>query len=72
MKKKKKNKLPELKKELEEYERQGVELWLEGFKSSPKEITKAHRIAEQGSYMRDYENNETGEISKIGFDYVEN
>lgn len=29
---------PELKKELEEYERQGIELWLEGLEALPKKL----------------------------------
>lgn len=62
---------PELKKELEEYERQGIELWLEGARSTSEEIANAHLIKEQSSYiMREYENNERGEVSKIHFDHI--
>lgn len=72
MSKNSKEKFPELKRELEEYERQGIELWLEGVKSTSEEVTRAHQLKEQGSYiMREYENNERGEVNKIIFEYVE-
>ena len=59
-----------LKKELKSYQEAGVTLWLDGHPSTPKEIAKAHKIAEDGIYMRDYEENEKGEIAKRKFDFV--
>ena len=52
MKKNKKQK-DDFRKELDAYQAQGISLWLDGEPSSPKEIWKAHKIAEDISYMRD-------------------
>lgn len=52
MKKNKKQK-DDFRKELDAYQAQGIPLWLDGEPSSPKEIWKAHKIAEDISYMRD-------------------
>lgn len=60
-----------LRRELESYQEAGVTLWLDGRPSTPKKIAKAHKIAEDGVYMRDYVENEKGEIEKIKFDFVE-
>lgn len=57
--------------ELETYEKQGVELQLDGQLSTPKSISRACRIAEEGNYMRDYICNEDGDVKKISFDFVE-
>ena len=51
MKKNKKQK-DDFRKELDAYQAQGISLWLDGEPSSPKEIWKAHKIAEDISYMR--------------------
>lgn len=59
-----------LKKELKDYQEAGVTLWLDGHPSTPKEIAKAHKLAENGVYMRDYVENEKGEIAKLKFDFV--
>ena len=59
-----------LKKELRDYQEAGVTLWLDGHPSTPKKIVKAHKLAENGVYMRDYVENETGEIAKLKFDFV--
>lgn len=56
--------------ELEQYQRRGVSLNLEGRPSNPYEIVQAHLIAEECGYMRDYLQNEKGEIQKIDFDKV--
>lgn len=45
-------------------------MWLDGHPSTPKEIAKAHKLAENGVYMRDYVENEKGEIAKLKFDFV--
>lgn len=52
MKNEKKQK-DDFRKELDAYQAQGIPLWLDGEPSSPKEIWKAHKIAEDVSYMRD-------------------
>lgn len=58
--------------ELETYKKQGVALWLDGQPSTPKSITKAHMIAEEGAYMRDYIQNDCGEVESIHFDLIQN
>lgn len=59
-----------LRKELENYKKQGVELRLDGQPSTPKTITQACRIAEDGNYMRDYTCGTTDDIEKIDFVFV--
>ena len=59
-----------LKKELRDYQEAGVTLWLDGHPSTPKKIVKAHKLAENGVYIRDYVENEKGEIAKLKFDFV--
>ena len=51
--------------------KQGVELRLDGQPSTPKSISRACRIAEEGDYMRDYIWNEGGgNLKRISFDFV--
>lgn len=57
-------------KELQTYEKKGISLWLNGNVSNPKEIVKAHMVTENGVYMRDYVQNEKGEIEKLKFDLI--
>ncbi|MCI9546735.1 MAG: hypothetical protein HFH60_08640 [Lachnospiraceae bacterium] len=52
------------------YRQEGISLNLEGYPSNPSEIVHAHLIAEEGGYMRDYVQNEKGEIQKIDFDKI--
>ena len=59
-----------LKKELKSYQEAGVALWLDGQPSTPKKIAKAHKIAEDGVYMRDYVEDEKGERKGIKFDFI--
>ncbi len=61
-----------LQKELEQYEDRGISLFLEGKRSTPKTIAKACQIADGGGYMRDYEEDEKGQIAVVNFDYVPN
>jgi len=70
MKKKKHNKSPEFLCELEEYDQRGISLLLDGKPSNPKAIAKAHRIAEEGTYMRDYIEDESGEVIELSFDLI--
>ena len=58
--------------ELETYRRQGIPLLLNGSPSTPEEIEQACSIAEEGVYMRDYVQNERGEVERLQFDFVEN
>lgn len=62
----------ELLKELEEYDSEGLLLWLDGHLSNPKQITQAHLIQEENTYMRDYISDDKGEITGVGFDKVKN
>ena len=52
------------------YKKRGVTLDLEGCPSRPYEIVRAHLVAERGGYMREYVQDERGEIWKIGFDKI--
>lgn len=70
MKKLQKKELSALRAELESYKRQGVELWLDGQRCTPRTITRAHMIAEAGAYMRDYVHNKDGKVSSIHFHVV--
>ena len=62
--------------ELKGYRDSGTSLYLNGQPSSPKAIIKAHthvlRIAESGTYtyMRDYDENEAGEVKRLSFDLI--
>ncbi len=69
-KKKQEKEMEDLRSELREYRRQGIELLLDGESSTPKEIARACVIAEDGTYMRDY-TGEGGEIRRINFEFVE-
>ena len=69
MKKNKKQK-DDFRKELDAYQAQGISLWLDGEPSSPKEIWKAHKIAEDISYMRDYVPDSYGRLLRLEFDAV--
>lgn len=69
MKKNKKQK-DDFRKELDAYQAQGIPLWLDGEPSSPKEIWKAHKIAEDISYMRDYVPDSYGRLLRLEFDAV--
>lgn len=39
--------------------------------SSPKSIAKACQIAEGGGYMRDYTEDDKGQIARVDFDFIE-
>ena len=58
--------------ELETYRRQGIPLLLNGSPSTPEEIEQACSIAEEGVYMRDYVQNDRGEVERLQFDLVKN
>lgn len=59
-----------LKKELKVYQKNGIQLFMDGKPSTPKDIAKACLIAEGGGYMRDYTEDETGRIARVDFDLI--
>lgn len=58
-----------LQSELMEFQNRMITLTLEGRKSSPEDIIHAYEIAEKGTYMRDYIDND-GIIEQVDFIYV--
>lgn len=59
-----------LKKELKEYRKNGIFLFMDGSPSSPKNIAKACMAAEDGGYMRDYTEDENGRIARVDFNRI--
>ena len=59
-----------IKHELKAYRRQGVGLTLNARQASPKEIAAACTTAEEGSYMREYECDASGRISRLNFQHI--
>lgn len=55
---------------MEQYRSQGVELYLNGEPHSPKYIARACMVAEGGGYMRDYTEDENGQIARVSFDFI--
>ncbi|MCC8028690.1 MAG: hypothetical protein LIO75_02635 [Lachnospiraceae bacterium] len=55
--------------ELQNYEQQGISIWLEGSPSSSADVMKAIRVREGISYMRDYVFH-SGELSEVRFDKI--
>ncbi len=53
--------------ELEEYEKRGIRMSVDGYQASPLQIVKAHMVCEQGSYMRDYILDPQGYIESLAF-----
>lgn len=72
MKKKSKKQKDYFRRELDFYVNEGIPLWLNGTPSTPKEIERAHRIAEDISYMRDYVRDSNGRLTRLEFDPVKN
>lgn len=60
----------DFRKELDSYVREGIPLWLNGLPSSPKKIVKAHRLADESTYMRDYVRDENGRLTRLEFGEV--
>lgn len=56
--------------ELNQYEKRKVYMEMEGLQASPTQIVKAHMLKEEGSYMRDYVLNETGDIVALYFNFL--
>lgn len=62
------NKYRELFEELNQYEKKGVYMEMEGNPASPTQIVKAHMLREEESgYMRDYVLDEKGELKELYF-----
>ena len=40
--------------ELEQYERKGIDISIDGYRASPLQIVTAYMTKEEGTYMRDY------------------
>lgn len=55
--------------ELQNYERQGISIWLEGTPSSSDQVMEAMFVREDISYMRDYVFH-SGELSEVRFDKI--
>lgn len=70
MKKKSKKQKDDFRRELDGYASAGIPLWLDGIPSSPKKIEKAHKIAEDVTYMRDYVRDGQGNLTRLEFDQV--
>lgn len=57
-------------KELVNYEKQGVSLWMDDYPSSPVDIVNSEVLKEEAIYMRDYIANEEGVLIEIHFDRI--
>lgn len=60
----------ELFNELNQYERKGVYMEMEGSPASPTQIVKAHMLRENTEYMRDYVLNEKGDLKELYFYHI--
>lgn len=66
-----KEELRDMFRELTEYEKQKVDLGINGIPASPMQIVQAHIMCEDTGYMRDYVLNEDGDIKALWFNRVE-
>lgn len=53
--------------ELNQYEKRGVYMAMDGKPASPTQIVKAHMVREDSGYMRDYVLNERGDLKALYF-----
>lgn len=53
--------------ELEDYEKKGVCILIDGNSASPMQVVREHMAREAGSYMRDYEIDQEGYIESLSF-----
>ena len=58
-------------KELTGYEKNRVDLRIDGIPASPMQIVQAHVAREESAYMRDYVLNENGDIKELWFTSIE-
>lgn len=56
--------------ELTEYEKQGIDISIEGSPASPMQIVSAHLLREELVYMRDYITDENGRLTELSFDKI--
>ena len=66
-----KEELRDMFRELTEYEKQKVDLGINGVPASPMQIVQAHIMCEDTGSMRDYVLNEDGDIKALWFNRVE-
>lgn len=59
-------------KELEQYEDQGVDILIDGYRASPLQIVTAYMAREEGTYMRDYVLDQEGNIESLTFTNIVN
>ncbi len=57
----------ELYAELENYEKKGVDIQINGYQASPLQIVTAYMAKEEGTYMRDYVMDQEGNIESLAF-----
>lgn len=55
--------------ELQNYERQGISIWLNGTPSDPDQVAKAMAVRNEISYMRDFVF-QSGELKQVHFDEI--
>lgn len=55
--------------ELQSMEDRGITIWLEGSRSSPRDVAEAMSVNEESAYMRDYVFAE-GRLTQLRFDRV--
>ncbi|MEF9839602.1 MAG: hypothetical protein RR275_02095 [Lachnospiraceae bacterium] len=53
--------------ELEQYEKYGICMSMDGIPASPMQIVTAHMMKENGCYMRDYITDSNGRIKQLCF-----
>ena len=53
--------------ELNQYEKRGVYMAMDGKPASPTQIVNAHMVKEESGYMRDYVLNERGDLKALYF-----
>ena len=56
--------------ELTGYEKNQVDLRIDGIPASPMQIVQAHVVREETGYMRDYILNDKGDIKELWFDSI--
>ena len=59
-----------LKKELKVYQKNGIQLFMDGKPSTPKDIAKACFFVYVCGYMFFYTEDETGRIARVDFDLI--
>lgn len=62
--------LQQMFKELTGYEKNRINLRIDGIPASPMQIVKAHVMCEESVYMRDYILNDKGDIQELWFNSI--